>query len=346
VSGARPQLPGAARASGPAATAPPANASPANAAAATEIPASAPSAAVPQPGGAPGRVGHPHAARDASHPHLPHFQFLLGALGALGACAIAAFVLLLAPSHSSSAPEAPWSAWKPLENGVDPATQIAAHVAPEYRLDNGRQLAEAKGGPPSLNGQPLTVGMWRSGQQPARLEGNSVLYWLCGGGAECSIKEGKPSKERALLLGREALELALYTFHYIGGVDEVIVTMPPPPPGTKAAGGKGAAATGTKTTGAKATGASATSTAKTFATGPGAQPKHAFVLRPQDLATQLGEPLDASLSPATPRVSQMNGSADAPLVVQLTNPRLYDYVIDEANASGPIMLLQPPGLGG
>ena len=56
--------------------------------------------------------------------------------------------------------------------------------------------------------------------------GNSVMYNLCGVGQKCSIAEGKPSQERARLLRREALELALYTFKYVDDVDSVIALLP------------------------------------------------------------------------------------------------------------------------
>ena len=55
------------------------------------------------------------------------------------------------------------------------------------------------------------------------------MYTLCGLGAACSIAEGKPTVARGALLRREALELALYTFHYIDGIDSVLVLLPPRP---------------------------------------------------------------------------------------------------------------------
>ncbi|HEV3071447.1 MAG TPA: hypothetical protein VGY76_08495 [Solirubrobacteraceae bacterium] len=242
------------------------------------------------------------AAPAQAPPHTPRFQFLFGALGALGVCAIGVFVLLL--SAPKAIPARPWSAWRPADNGVDPAGQIAAHVAPEYRLDNGKQIVRVTGGPPTLKGQPMTVGENRSGQQPARLEGNSVLYQLCGGGRECSIKEGKPSAQRGLLISREALELALYTFRYVGGVNQVIVTTPP------------------------------TLSSPT---------KHALMFRPEDLGAELGHPLSYTLTTETPRVSQMERSIDAPIVKQLTGARFYDYIAEEVpQGGGAVMLLSPP----
>jgi hypothetical protein len=296
---------------------------------------SAPAATLPDRAEATGKTS-------GSHPHTPRFQFLYGALGALGAAALV-LILVLARSPAPVSPP-PWSAWQPSEDGVDPAQQIADHVAPQYRLDDGRQIVAATGGPPVLRGQPLTLGVVRSGQSPAALEGNNVLYQLCGEGTDCSIKEGKPSVERGLLLYREALELALYTFHYISGVDHVVVTIPPPPPAATPT--RGAASTSTTSTGGSRASSTSTGDSTTSSTASTKPLLHALLFAQQDIAPELGRPLSATLSQETPRVSQMSRSPDAALVEALAGPRVYDYLISESQQSGPIMLLEPPGLGG
>ncbi len=260
-----------------------------------------PAPVAPVPGPEPTALDRLEEPAPKQQLHAPRFQFLMGALGALGVCAIALMVLLL--SAPKATPPRPWSAWHPTDSGIDPAQQIAAHVAPEYRLDNGKQIVQVTGGPPELKGQPMTVGETRSGQQPTRLEGNSVLYRLCGDGSDCSIKEGKPSVQRGLLLSREALELALYTFRYVEGVNQVIVTIPP---------------------------------------APHSPAKHALMFRAQDVESALGHPLSYTLAADTPRVSQMDHSVDAPLVRELTGTKLYDYWVDEVPQSGAVMLLEPP----
>ena len=63
-------------------------------------------------------------------------------------------------------------------------------------------------------------------------DNSSLTYALCGLGTACSIATGKPSVERAALVRREALELALYTFKYIPNIKSVVAFMPPPA-GTK-----------------------------------------------------------------------------------------------------------------
>ena len=53
-----------------------------------------------------------------------------------------------------------------------------------------------------------------------------VLYQMCGLGVNCQIDSGKPSNERMLLLRREGLELALYSFRYLKDVKQVVVLIP------------------------------------------------------------------------------------------------------------------------
>jgi hypothetical protein len=283
--------------------------------------------------------GARRARRSNASRNSHRFQFLFGALGAFAVAAIAlAVALLRAPAPAA---ETPWSAWKPASGEVDPAQQIAAHVAPRYRLEDGKQLVRVTGGPPVLDGKPLTVGIFRSGQTPAELEGNNVLFQLCGGGTDCSIKAGKPSEARGLLVEREALELALYTFHYVSGVEHVIVTMPPPPPGYEQNGHRTGS---TSASGANASGSGTAATGGLGASAPVVH--HAFLLTPQDLASALEQPLSATLSAVTPRISQIASWPDASTVKTLIAPYVHDYTVSETQQAGPVMLLEPPGIGG
>jgi hypothetical protein len=57
---------------------------------------------------------------------------------------------------------------------------------------------------------------------------STIAYNLCGlGSKDCSIGIGTPSADRLLLLKREALELALYTFKYVSGAQTVVAVLPP-----------------------------------------------------------------------------------------------------------------------
>ena len=54
----------------------------------------------------------------------------------------------------------------------------------------------------------------------------SMQYVLCGLGESCSIAHGEASEARHMLLRRQALELALYTFKYVDGIESVAIFLP------------------------------------------------------------------------------------------------------------------------
>jgi hypothetical protein len=148
----------------------------------------------------------------------------------LAAAGFFAFVLV-----DGRAPGGPtWSAWKPGSGSkVEQAGQIAAHVAPQYRLAaGGAQLVAVKATPPEVQNIPVEEVALKGGSASEDYQfvsaKGAVVYQLCGLGSRCSISGGTPSTERARLLRREALELALYTFKYVDDVDSVIALIPPP----------------------------------------------------------------------------------------------------------------------
>jgi hypothetical protein len=172
------------------------------------------------------------ATRRAGSPHSRKFMFATAALVgiALGALTIAVLVLLSSSGTASSSP--PWSAWKPPDTGLAGEREIAGEVAPFYRASPASQLAvvtvqnvaAATSGSPS--GTELAVRDPKTGTVAA-ISGNSAVYNLCGLGPGCTVTPARPSAARLLLLRREALELALYSFRYIGGVNNVVVILPP-----------------------------------------------------------------------------------------------------------------------
>ena len=95
--------------------------------------------------------------------------------------------------------------------------QIAAHVGRQYRLSDGSQIVGVEGGPLEIDALGLTVPLEIAmktapqGGDIKFIKGNGLLYTLNGLGPKGAVRGGKPSTERALLLRREALELALYT---------------------------------------------------------------------------------------------------------------------------------------
>ena len=151
-------------------------------------------------------------------------------------------VALAAPARDDGVPRG-WSAWQPsTDDDAAAAKQIAEHVGPKYRLGDGDQLVAVQAGALEIADLPLSVALRTAadGGDIELIEGNGVMYTLNGLGPHGSIPGGKPSEERHLLLRREALELALYTFRYADDVDMVVTLLPPPPPE------KGAAAAHTR----------------------------------------------------------------------------------------------------
>lgn len=272
-------------------------------------------------------------------PHAPRFQFIFGALGAFAVTAFAvAISLAVAPA---SKPGAPWSSWKP-SGDVDPAVLIAAHVEPLYTLSAGHRLVGVTGGPQAIGGQPVVVALRASGSTPVPLAENGVFYQLCGDGPNCSIP-GKASTERGLLVAREALELALYTFHYIGATSQVIVTYPPLPPATSTADAKSAKQAGEAQS---AGGLSTSSTPAIASLGKPGPPSRVLLFRPSDVAEEMSRPLDETLSELTPTVKTVAAAPETALVGSLTEKLLYDSVLVPESQASSVLLLQRPSIGG
>jgi hypothetical protein len=188
-------------------------------------------------------------------PRLPRARFLrrlrLSRVGtaylllvlALGGGIAGIVLATTGASHSkhTAAPQAAsggdWSAWHPVSLGSSAVREIATHVSAEYRLASGKQLLNVVAHEPAINNGLQTFAVstleLRSDKSDlgARIFGigNGVMYILCGSGPDCSIGEGKASEARGTLVRREALELALYTFKYVGDVDTVLAFVPPAP---------------------------------------------------------------------------------------------------------------------
>jgi hypothetical protein len=241
-------------------------------------------------------------------PHAPRFQFLLGMLIALGVAAVA-LVGALIINNKNSPPGIAWSAWHPSSSGGNPAQQIADHVGPEYKLPSGHELVAVTGGPLEVAGLPMTVALRsdpNNGGNISLVSGTGVLYRLCGLASRCAIDEGKASVARHVLLQREALELALYTFRYVSNVNQVVVFLPPPP---------------------------------------GKSPSQALFFRPSDLTQSLNHPLDDTLTPSTPSTTSVATSFDTPIVDRLTTPTLYSFSLTQSNQDASVFLvLSPLGL--
>ena len=201
--------------------------------------------------------------------------------------------------------------------------QIAAHVSEPlphcrraaarraHRRAAARRLQPARGkhpGPAPRGGDP--AGPSRPAAQIANREveivdtSSAVQYVLCGYGRGCSIASGQPSEARHLLLRREALELALYTFKYLGRVNSVVVFLPPPPGGEIA-------------------------------------PRRVVFLRRRELGAAAREAADARRSPRRRPASAQISRAETATLNRITRHRIYQYDYTPSQDGGAILLLDP-----
>lgn len=225
--------------------------------------------------------------------YAPRFQFLYGVLLALAITAIGAIVAL--ETRPGAVPGPAWSSWRPTDSSPTGAQQIGDFVGARYRLPNGHQLVTVSGGPPKVQKLDIGAVVVKASAPTAsdsQLSGSTLLFTLCGDEVNCAISYGKPSIARGLLLQREALELALYSFRYIGSTDNVVVILPPRP------GQKISTAT-------------------------------AVLLQRGDVASMLGRPLASTLSPRTPTLRNLGSFPDLETVHVITGPRLYHYGFQE-----------------
>lgn len=164
------------------------------------------------------------------HRHL--FRLAYGVLALAFWVSVGGFVLLLTrPNHS--APVA-WSTWKPNTQGLPGAREIALTIAPRYKLANGTQFVAVQEHSPQVQGLKLeAIGVRRlnSGGQIDPYIGlfrtdNTLIYAFCGLQSNCAI-EGSDTAQSQRTLRREALELSLYAFKYLHGVDQVVSLLQP-----------------------------------------------------------------------------------------------------------------------
>ena len=226
-------------------------------------------------------------ALDEPPPYQSRFQLVLGVLLGIGMAAVAATAIFMMSDREE--PHVPqWSAWEPnAKTGEVALEQIAEHVGLKYYLPSGRQLVAVEGGPLALQGVPLTVLVTGDDGAIHRYD-KGALFHLCGLGKNCSINEGKPSTKRLLVLGRESLELALYTFRYIDNLDVVVAMLPP---------------------------------------APGETPSRAMFFHRKDLEARLAQPLHATLPRPPPAINKFRPGERQELE-RLTGANIYDYEIE------------------
>lgn len=237
-------------------------------------------------------------------PYESRFRVGLGILIGIALGAIVAVVLVVGRGGGSGdgIGDTSWSQWRPSDTGDKGAQQIADHVAPSYKQENGDQLVAVTGGPLRVADLPVRIAL-STGTQAQIVQGNSVLYTLCGLGQRCAIKRGKPSTARFLLLRREALELALYTFRYLDGVDNVVVLLPP---------------------------------------RPGAKPQNALFFQRDQVSSELDTPLRVTLAAPPPAVAALRDSqGETTTIERLTDPSLFRYSLQQGQDASAFLVLSP-----
>jgi hypothetical protein len=272
-------------------------------------------------GGVEGRGRAERARRSA---YRSRFALVYVALAVVIGAAVGSFIVLIGKPEATPPPK--WSDWQPTGSADARLKQIADHVSRRYKLQSGGELAIALVSPPQVTspgqaGSPaVSVPVSAIAIRPDTSRGqaeddeidvvrggdNSIMYVLCGLGQSCSIKEGAPSEARHALLRREALELSLYTFKHVEGIDTVTVFLPPRPDNQA--------------------------------------PATAVFLKKGDLSDELSTPLPRTLSPLVPGIGELDGKELAN-VNRLTRPRLYSYEYTQAQDGSAILILTPVALG-
>lgn len=266
---------------------------------------------------------HPFTERTRQ---LGRFNWVIVGLFSLAVCSLAAAVVLSASdSHATTASRsgAPWSDWSPPDPGLAGAQDIANYLAPYYRATPASQLAVVT--VVNLNNPTapvqVVVPAGSSGSALPLPASSTIVYNLCGeGSSNCSIGVGTPSTNRLLLLRREALELALYTFKYIGGTQFVVALLPP---------GYTRSCTGTCT---KKHGKP---TVKSL--------NLAVAFERSELSPWLARPLRTTLpEQLPPTVSQMSHAREAELVSVLTSHGMFSENTASAQDGSTVITLNGP----
>jgi hypothetical protein len=224
-----------------------------------------------------------------THGHETKFRLMYAVLAGMGLAALAAAAIFVIAGRPPTPPA--WSSWKPTASGDQALGQIADHIAPTYRLPTGQQLVAVEGGPAEVAGLPVKIVLLKTPSDFALTQGKSAMYSLCGLGKFCSIKVGKPSHARELLLQREALELALYTFRYVKDVDQVVVILPPPPH---------------------------------------QKPSHAMFFSRGQVKPALEQPLHATLTTKPPSINSLRRGPARNFIERATGGQIYNYDLTQA----------------
>ncbi len=262
--------------------------------------------------------------RRETSPHAHKFRIATAAL--VGIAIVAVAVAIAAGTHkSATARSAQWSQWSPPDGGSLGAREIADHIAPLYRISSVDQLAVVTVVNLTDPNNPLKVAVRSdpSSSSVSVLSGSTIAYNLCGiGGSNCAIGVGQPSADRLLLLRREALELAMYTFRYIPGTQNVVAILPP---------------------GHTTTTSTLTSRPPSSNSSAATKPLNvALLFVKPELQPFLSQPLAAILPEQfPPTVAQMRTAPEGGLVDQITARGLFSQSLVQAQDGSTLIMLDP-----
>ena len=276
-----------------------------------QLPAPPPGSASGPAAPAAGAAAEPPASSAPDKPpavkHAARFQLFTGGLIFLAVLAMALATVFALESGEKGTNGPKWASFEPTSDGVDSGgRQIAEYVGRQYRLPSGEQIVAVTGGPMELQELPMKIAVRESvadGGDIKLLDGKGVLYRMCGLGPKCSIAKGEASSERLLLLRREALELALYSFHDLDDIDHVVVFMPP---------------------------------------AKGEDPSVALHFGRGDVAGQLAHPLKATLPLPVPNPDTITTAPSTPFVDRLTFGNLFKFSLTTGNQDANVFLVLDP----
>jgi hypothetical protein len=254
---------------------------------------------------------------EGQRPHRSKFLLAYFVLAAVVGIGVAAFLVFMqtdtvrtsAPGAGSATPAA-WNGFRPRGFEADQVHQIATYISSTYHLPNGRELVAVKASiPPSyqnafvITDYAVSVSSGGRSSYDVIPAANSVTYELCGLGRQCSIESGAPSIARSRLLRREALELALYTFHFEPSIQTVVTYMPP---------------------------------------APGDKASYVLLFLRSQLAGELARPITATLPETKPPLPNAMPASEQSTVDGLTAPDLYRFSFTRGQDGGVWLVFNPP----
>jgi hypothetical protein len=266
----------------------------------------------------------PARERSRRLPKAGRFRWAVGGLFVLAVCALGAALALSTGGRGATSAGGDWSTFSPQDGGLSGAQEIADYVAPYYRASPSTQLAVVTAVNLNNPNNPLQVAIPASGNQGGLVPlspSSTIVYNMCGvGSTNCSVGVGTASSARLLLLRREALEMALYTFKYLPGINSVVAILPP---GHTVQGCTGICPK-----------PQANSTSKPLDV--------ALAFDRQELLPWLSRPLRSTLpEDLPPTVSEMQNAPEAELVSIITAHGLFSEKTEQGQDGSTVIVLGP-----